>query len=179
MAKKETEKKESPTALKGMRDFIGDTHHKYQGFFEKASEIALYYGFQPIETPTMEREEVFLSTQSEDTDIVSKEMYSLKTKGGDKLALKPEGTAPVMRAYLEHGMQAQPQPVKLYYYGSFFRHDNPQKGRYRELKQFSIGSVACGFESAASFQQPNDRENIVQVLLRHFIHEAAAPWLMA
>ncbi len=142
MAKSENkEKKEVPTALKGMRDFIGDEHHKYQGFFEKAAEVALYYGFQPIDVPVLEREEVFLSTQSEDTDLVSKEMYTLKTKSGDKLALRPEGTAPVMRAYLEHGMQTLPQPVKLYYYGSFFRHDNPQRGRYREFKQFGMEMI--------------------------------------
>ena len=139
MTKKEKEpKKEIPTALKGMRDMIGDDHHKYQGFFEKASEVALYYGFQPIEIPMLEREEVFLSTQSEDTDLVGKEMYTLRTKSGDKLALRPEGTAPVMRAYLEHGLQTQSQPVKFYYYGSFFRHDNPQRGRYREFKQFGM-----------------------------------------
>lgn len=141
MSKKEVEKKEAPTALKGMRDFIGDESHKYQGFFEKAAEIALYYGFQPIDVPMLEREEVFLSTNGDDTDMVGKEMYTLKTKSGDKLALRPEGTAPVMRAYLEHGMQTQPQPVKFYYYGSFFRHDNPQKGRYREFKQFGIEMI--------------------------------------
>lgn len=145
MAKSENpekkEKKEVPTSLKGMRDIIGDEHHKYQGFFEKAAEVALYYGFQPIEVPVLEREEVFLSTQSEDTDIVNKEMYTLKTKGGDKLALRPEGTAPVMRAYLEHGMQSQSQPIKLYYYGSFFRHENPQRGRYREFKSFGMEMI--------------------------------------
>ncbi len=143
MAKSEKKepKKEIPTALKGMRDMVGDDHHRYQGFFEKAAEVALYYGFQPIATPTLEREDVFLSTQSDDTDLVGKEMYSLKTKSGEKLALRPEGTAPVMRAYLEHGMQTQPQPVKLYYYGSFFRHDNPQRGRYREFKQFGMEMI--------------------------------------
>ncbi len=143
MAKKESDKKEVPTALKGMRDIIGDEYHKYQGFFEKASEVAIYYGFQPIEVPVLEREEVFLSTNSEDTDLVGKEMYSLKTKSGDKLALRPEFTAPVMRAYLEHGMQTQPQPVKFYYYGSAFRHDNPQRGRYREFKQFGIEMIGA------------------------------------
>lgn len=135
------DKKEIPTLPKGMRDIYGEEHHKYQGFFEKAAEVALYYGFQPIEVPIMEREEVFLSTQSEDTDLVGKEMYTLKTKGGDKLALRPEGTAPIMRAYLENGMMAQSQPIKLYYYGSFFRHENPQKGRYREFKQFGIEMI--------------------------------------
>ncbi len=139
MAKGENkEKKDVPSLPKGMRDIYGDEHHRYQGFFEKAAEVALYYGFQPIEVPAMEREEVFFSTQSEDTDLVAKEMYTVKTKGGDKLALRPEGTAPIMRAYLENGMMAQPQPVKLYYFGSFFRHENPQRGRYREFKQFGI-----------------------------------------
>lgn len=141
MTKKEPERKEAPTALKGMRDFIGDESHKYQGFFEKAAEVALYYGFQPIDLPILEREEVFLATNGEDTDLVGKEMYALKTKSGDKLAMRPEGTAPAMRAYLEHGMQTMPQPVKLYYYGSFFRHDNPQRGRYREFKQFGMEMI--------------------------------------
>jgi histidyl-tRNA synthetase len=141
MPNKDKEKKELPTALKGMRDIMGDEHHKYQAFYEKAAEVAIYYGFQPIDVPVLEREEVFLSTQSEDTDIVGKEMYSLKTKSGDKLALRPEGTAPVMRAYLEHGMQTLPQPVKFYYYGSFFRHENPQRGRYREFRSFGMEMI--------------------------------------
>lgn len=131
-------KTSSYTAPKGMRDLVGDESYRFQGFYEKAAEVALYYGFQPIETPILEKEDVFLSSQSEDTDIVGKEMYTLKTKSGDRLALRPEGTAPVMRAYIEEGMQAQPQPVKLYYYGSFFRHDNPQRGRYREFHQFGM-----------------------------------------
>ncbi|MDO8520612.1 MAG: histidine--tRNA ligase [bacterium] len=141
MSKKEAPRKDVPTSPKGMRDIVGDEHHKYQAFFEKAAEVALYYGFQPIDLPMLEREEVFLSTQSADTDLIGKEMYTLKTKGGDKLALRPEGTAPAMRAYLEHGMQSQSQPIKLYYYGSFFRHDNPQRGRYREFRQFGIEMI--------------------------------------
>lgn len=131
-------KKEQLNSPKGMHDIIGDAYYEYQGFFEKAQEIAAYYGFTPINTPTMEHEEVFTSTVGEGTDIVDKEMYSLRTKGGDKLALRPEGTAGVMRAYIEHGMQSLPQPVMLYYYGPFFRHDKPQRGRYRELRQFGL-----------------------------------------
>jgi histidyl-tRNA synthetase len=131
-------KKEAPTTLKGMRDMTGEMMHKYQGFSEKAAEICLYYGFSPIDTPILEREEVFTSGISDDTDIVGKEMYTLKTKTNDKLALRPEGTAPVMRSYIQDGMQSLPQPVKLYYYGSFFRHEKPQRGRYREFKQFGV-----------------------------------------
>jgi len=122
---------------KGMRDLLGEEYFTYQGFFEKASEIALYYGFKPIETPIMEQEELFHSL-GEHTDIVNKELYSIKAKGSNKYALRPEGTAPVMRAYVENGMHTWPQPVMLYYGGSFFRHDRPQRGRFREFRQFGI-----------------------------------------
>src|SRR3989344_3263933 len=130
--------KEPPTSPKGMRDIIGDAYYRYQGFFEKAQEIAVYYGFSPIETPILEKEEVFTSGVGPDTDIVEKEMYSLKTKGGTHLVLRPEGTAAVVRAYMENGFQALPQPVMLYYYGPFFRHENPQRGRMREFRQFGL-----------------------------------------
>jgi histidyl-tRNA synthetase len=126
---------------KGMRDIIGDAWYAYQGFFEKAAEVALYYGFKPIETPVLEQEALFSRGVGQGTDIVDKEMYSLKTKGGDHLTLRPEGTASVMRAYLENGLQSQPQPVMLYYYGPFFRHEKPQKGRYREFYQFGLEIV--------------------------------------
>lgn len=131
-------KKDAPLSLKGMRDIMGEEYFAYLGFAEKAAEVALYYGFSPIITPIMEREEVFTSGLGASSDVVGKEMYSLKVKGGDAIALRPEGTAGIMRAYLEHGMQAMPQPVMLYYEGPFFRHDNPQKGRLRELRQFGI-----------------------------------------
>lgn len=125
-------------SVKGMRDIMGDQYYEYQGFFEKAQEVAVYYGFKPIEVPIVEHEEVFTSSIGIGTDIIDKEMYTLKTKGGDHLALRPEGTAGVMRAYIEHGMQNLPQPVMLYYYGPMFRHDKPQRGRYRELRQFGL-----------------------------------------
>mgnify|MGYP001605685068 FL=1 len=131
----------APAAPKGMRDIIGDAFYKYQGFFEKAAEIASYYGFTPIETPILERKEIFEKTIGGGTDIVEKEMYTLRTKGGDILALRPEGTAAIMRAYVEHGMNALPQPVMLYYYGPFFRHERPQRGRFREFFQFGIESL--------------------------------------
>lgn len=123
---------------KGMRDLIGEEYYRYQGFFEKASEVAIYYGFQPIETPLLESEGLFYHSIGAHTDIVEKELYTLRTKSGDRLALRPEGTAPIMRAYFEHGLQSEPQPIMLYYQGVFFRHDNPQHGRYRELRQFGL-----------------------------------------
>jgi histidyl-tRNA synthetase len=131
-------KNEELRAPKGMRDLIAEEVFLFQGFFEKAAELALYYGFKPIETPIMEKEELFIRGVGEGTDIVAKEMYALKTKGGNKLVLRPEGTAGVMRAYVEHGMFALPQPLMFYYSGPFFRHDNPQRGRYRQLHQFGL-----------------------------------------
>ncbi len=131
-------KKEAPTSLKGMEDLIDDRYYAFQGLFEKAQEVAVYYGFKPIETPILEHEEVFVSAIGEGTDIVDKEMYTFKTKGGDRLALRPEYTAGVMRAYLEHGMQTLPQPVMLYSYGQTFRHDKPQRGRWRQFRQFNL-----------------------------------------
>lgn len=136
--KNNSSKKEPPQSVKGMRDIIGEEWYAQEGFIEKASEIAIYYGFRPIETPVLEHEELFRSSVGENTDIVEKEMYSLRTRGGDHLVLRPEGTAPIMRAYLEHGMQSLPQPVSLFYRSSLFRHESPQRGRYRQHTQFGI-----------------------------------------
>jgi histidyl-tRNA synthetase len=135
------EKKNSTKELrtpKGMHDIIGADFYAYQGLFEKIQEVAVYYGFSPIQTPILEDENVFARGVGEHTDIVEKEMYGLRTKGGDKLVMRPEGTAAVMRAYIEHGMGSLPQPVMLYNYGEFFRHENPQKGRLREFRQFNF-----------------------------------------
>ncbi len=121
-----------------MRDIVGNSFYALQGFIEKASEVAIYYGFKPIHTPLLERAELFSRGVGEETDIIEKEMYSLKTKGGTTLAVRPEGTAGIMRAYIEGGMHTEPQPVMLYYHGPFLRHDNPQRGRYREFFQFGL-----------------------------------------
>ncbi|MCX6752401.1 MAG: histidine--tRNA ligase [Candidatus Nomurabacteria bacterium] len=126
---------------KGMRDLMNEEYYSFQGFFEKAQEVAVYYGFKPIETPMLENEEIFTTSIGEGTDIVDKEMYTLKTKGGDHLALRPEHTAPMMRAYIEHGMQTLPQPVMLYQYGPSFRHDKPQRGRFRQFWQFDCDAL--------------------------------------
>lgn len=130
-----------PVSPKGMRDIIGEDYYKFQGFFEKAQEVAVYYGFKPIETPILEHETTFTTAVGEGTDIVDKEMYTLKTKGGDHLALRPEHTAGLMRAYIENGMQNQPQPVLLYHSGPVFRHDKPQRGRYRQFYQFDVDAL--------------------------------------
>ncbi len=120
---------------------MNEEYYSFQGFFEKAQEVAVYYGFKPIATPIMEHEEVFTSAIGIGTDVVDKEMYTLRTKGGDHLSLRPEGTAGVVRAYIEHGMQSLPQPVMFYYAGPFFRHDKPQRGRYRQFHQFGLEMI--------------------------------------
>lgn len=137
-AKKRPDEISSP---KGMRDLMNEEYYNFQGFFEKAQEVAIYYGFKPIDTPILEHEELITGGIGEGTDIVDKEIYNLKTKGGDHLALRPEHTAPLMRAYIEHGMQTMPQPVMFYQYGPVFRHDKPQRGRYRQFWQFDLDSL--------------------------------------
>ncbi len=139
--KKSKNKSQEIASPKGMRDLINEEYYSFQGFFEKAQEVAVYYGFKPIETPMLEQKEIFTLSIGEGTDIVDKEMYTLKTKGGDHLTLRPEHTAPLMRAYLEHGMQTMPQPVMLYHSGPVFRHDKPQRGRYRQFWQFDVDAL--------------------------------------
>ncbi|ETB63847.1 TPA: histidine--tRNA ligase [Candidatus Nomurabacteria bacterium] len=129
------------SSVKGMRDIRDDLYYQFQGLFEKAQEVAVYYGFKPIETPIVEHESVFTSSIGIGTDIIDKEMYTLKTKGGDHLALRPEHTAPLMRSYIENGMQSLPQPLMFYSYGPVFRHDNPQAGRYRQFYQFDMDVI--------------------------------------
>jgi histidyl-tRNA synthetase len=124
--------------VKGFRDIIGDEYYRYQGFFEKAQEIASYYGFSPLEVPMVEFTSTYERGVGEETDVVKKELYRLTTAGGDKISLRPEFTAGVMRSYIENGWQSLPQPIMVYNYGPVFRHDRPQKGRYREFKQFNL-----------------------------------------
>lgn len=108
------------------------------GIFERA-------GYRRIETPAFEDTELFARGVGEATDIVSKEMFTFSDQGGRSLTLRPEGTAPICRAYVEHGMQTLAQPVKLWYWGPFFRHERPQKGRFRQFTQ--LGAEAVGSDS--------------------------------
>lgn len=98
-------------------------------------------GYGPIDTPIFEATELFARGVGETTDIVQKEMFSFEDQGGRSLTLRPEGTAGVCRAYLEHGMHKQPQPVKLWYWGQFFRHEAPQAGRYRQFNQLGVEAI--------------------------------------
>jgi histidyl-tRNA synthetase len=122
-------------------------------------------GYRRIETPAFEATELFVRTVGEATDIVRKEMYTFDDGGGRSLTLRPEGTAPVCRAYLEHGMHKLPQPVKLWYLSSFFRAEAPQRGRYRQFWQ--IGAEAIGSDTPET-----DAEVIV--LLAELLDEVGA-----
>ena len=108
------------------------------GIFERA-------GYETIQTPTFEQTDLFERGVGKSTDIVRKEMFTFEDKGGRSLTLRPEGTASVCRAYLEHGMQKLAQPVKLFYSGPFFRHERPQAGRYRQFHQ--LGAECIGTDS--------------------------------
>jgi len=112
---------------------------------ETAAAIFARAGYEPISTPSFEDTELFERGVGHSTDIVRKEMFTFEDKGGRSLTLRPEGTAPICRAYVEHGMQQLAQPVKLSYRGPFFRHERPQAGRYRQFHQ--IGVEAIGTES--------------------------------
>ncbi|BFT95210.1 MAG: histidine--tRNA ligase [Minisyncoccus archaeiphilus] len=120
----------------GMHDILPEDQAYYQRIFETIKKFFDFYGYSRIETPVLEDIELFNRSVGEGTDIVEKEMFSLKTRGGDHLALRPEGTAPIMRAYFQNGMVSLPQPVKLWYYGPFFRYERPQAGRFRQFYQF-------------------------------------------
>lgn len=113
--------------------------------FEKIKKIATrmadFYGFEMIETPILEQAQLFEKGTGAFTDIVEKEMYTFQTKGGDYLTLRPEMTPPIARAYIEHGMQARPKPVKLWYFGPCFRHERPQAGRFRQFYQLGFESL--------------------------------------
>ena len=138
MATKRNSKKEKFQLVKGMKDIL-PMEQKYWDFIkERVDAIARSYSFKRIDTPIVEFTNLFKRTVGEDTDVVSKEMYSFVTSGGDKVSLRPESTASVVRAYIEHGMVNQSQPVKLFYFGPQFRHDKPQAGRYRQFWQFGF-----------------------------------------
>lgn len=130
-----------PQLLRGMKDLLPGDQPYWWWIFDVLRRTATDYGFSRIETPILEAMNLFVRSVGDLTDIVQKEMYNFTDKGGENVALRPEGTAGVVRAYIEHGMLNVPQPVKLWYFGQFFRHDRPQAGRYRQFWQFGCESL--------------------------------------
>ena len=129
---------------RGTQDILPEDTVVWRHVEQRAAEQARRFGYGEIRTPTFEEAGLFLRGVGSGTDIVEKEIYRFQDKGGSELALRPEGTASVMRAYLERGLASRPQPVKLYSLLTVFRYDRPQAGRYREFRQFNVEAIGDG-----------------------------------
>lgn len=127
--------------LRGFRDILPEESHYWDFVMDKAREISEAYSFQRIRLPILEHTSLFERSVGEGTDIVEKEMFTFTDQGGDKVTMRPEATAQIARAYIEHGMLNKPQPVKLWYAEPMFRYDRPQKGRYRQFWQWGVEVV--------------------------------------
>ncbi len=149
-------------SIKGMRDLLPPDTAVWAQVEATARRVFGRYGFDEIRTPIVEETDLFVRGVGEATDIVGKEMYSFVDKRGRNLSLRPESTAPVARAFAQHGLRERPQPVRLFYIGPQFRYERPQKGRYRQFHQ--IGAEVLGDPGPWS-----DAE--VVVMLMTFLHE--------
>ena len=129
------------TSPRGTFDILPEDQPARRMFENRASEIAALFGYGRIDTPQFEDARVFARGIGEVTDIVEKETYTFEDRGGDLLTLRPEGTASVVRAYIQHGMHNLPQPVRMYYLCPIFRYERPQSGRYRQHHQFGIEAL--------------------------------------
>jgi len=122
-------------SLRGMRDILPDEQPYWERVRRSLAAAAHQFGFQRIDIPTVEYLHLFVRSIREGTDIIDKELYAFETRGGDRVALRPEFTAGIARAYIQHGMGVLPKPIRLFSMGPVFRYDRPQEGRYRELWQ--------------------------------------------
>jgi len=128
-------------APRGTSDILPQEQAYWRYIEQKAVDLCQLYGYERLDAPVFEDAGLFTRSVGEGTDIVEKEMYTFDDRGGNKITLRPEGTAPVCRAYLEHGLHNLPQPVKLYYMASIFRYERPQAGRYRQHHQFGYEAI--------------------------------------
>ncbi len=124
-------------AIRGMHDILPDQTPRWQGVERTFRQVLAAYGYQEIRLPIVEKTDLFKRSIGEVTDIVEKEMYTFDDRNGDSLTLRPEGTAGCLRACLEHGLLHQPS-LRLWYMGPMFRHERPQKGRYRQFQQMGV-----------------------------------------
>lgn len=137
----------APRAPKGTYDLLPDEAARRDAMVATAARVFAAYGYRHMVTPEFEETALFERGVGAATDIVRKEMYTFIDKGERSLTLRPEGTAPICRAYIEHGMHKLPQPVKVWYYCPMFRYEKPQAGRYRE--HYQIGAEAIGSAAPA------------------------------
>jgi histidyl-tRNA synthetase len=128
-------------APRGTHDVLPSDQPLWQKVTGEMERLCALYGYRRIQTPGFEDTELFKRTSGAGSDIVQKEMYTFEDRGGRSLTLRPEGTAPICRAYVEHGMHREPQPVKLYTLAPMYRYAAPQRGRYREHYQLSLESI--------------------------------------
>src|SRR5208282_2579634 len=149
-------------AVRGMRDLLPPETALWNFVETAVRDVFRAYNFQEIRTPIFEETALFARGVGEDTDIVTKEMYTFDDRDGSSLTLRPEATASVMRAYIEHRLDQKPGVRKLYYIGPMFRRERPQKGRYRQF--FQIGAEAIGSESP--FVDAEVIEMVVEILSR-------------
>jgi histidyl-tRNA synthetase len=134
-------------APRGTHDILPSDQPLWRKAIGEAERLCALYGYRPIQTPVFEDTELFVRTSGEGSDVVQKEMYTFTDRGNRSLTLRPEATAPICRAYLEHGLHREPQPQKLYTIGTMYRYGRPQRGRYREHWQLSV--EALGSEDPA------------------------------
>lgn len=130
--------------LRGMKDILPGEHKYWDLIKRKAESFSENYGYDFIETPILEETSLFNRAVGSETDIVSKEMFSFVDQGGENVCLRPEATASIVRAYIQHGMINLPQPVKFFYFGPMFRYDRPQAGRLRSFHQFGFEALGDG-----------------------------------
>ncbi|MDO8602164.1 MAG: histidine--tRNA ligase [bacterium] len=134
-------------SVRGMHDILPADYPLWDKTYKAFKDVMEFYNFSQMSTPILESLDLYTRTLGETSDVVEKEMYTIKTKGGDQLAMRPEGTAGIVRSYIENGMSHQSHPVRLAYFGPFFRHDKPQAGRLRQFNQ-------VGFEIFSSENDP-------------------------
>src|SRR5215469_16623294 len=149
-------------AVKGTRDLLPPSTDVWNGVEEAARAVFRAYNYREIRTPILEETQLFARGVGEETDIVTKEMYTFEDRDGSSLTLRPECTASIIRAYIEHRLDQRPGLQKLYYMGPMFRRERPQKGRYRQF--FQIGAEAIGSESPAIDAEVI--EMVVEILTR-------------
>ncbi len=131
-------------APRGTRDVLPEDEADWRFARQTAERVAGLFGYRYIETPMFEDARIWLRGVGEGTEIVEKEMYLFEDRGGEQLALRPDTTAGVCRAYVEHGMASRPQPVRLFYFAQKFRYDRPQAGRYRQHTEFGVEAIGDG-----------------------------------
>jgi histidyl-tRNA synthetase len=140
---------------RGTHDVVPSEHPLWRRVVDEAERLCALYGYRPILTPVFEDTALFERTSGAGSDVVQKEMYTFEDRGGRSLTLRPEGTAPICRAYVEHGMHRDPQPAKLYTVAPMYRYSAPQRGRYREHWQLSVEAIGS--------QDPSVDAEVVQL----------------